>query len=163
MQKANDDFFRIHRHDVLNHLQLVQAYIQLQRLDEAMLSVSALAGWLNSISLWQQIDVLAQIMVPVAAVTSHVHLKEHHRLPHVLGVWNEELPNAWKWLDDWIKTQQIKYVNVIITGSVIDSSETPIICMLIEATERIKVAWQGRNTHDKCPDFSAIRIIVQEN
>lgn len=45
--------FRVHRHDVQNHLQLVKAYIQLNRPSDALSAVDRLAHWLTSLSLVQ--------------------------------------------------------------------------------------------------------------
>ena len=44
---------RTHRHDVLNALQLIRAYIQLQRPDAAVKVIDRTATWLQSFALWQ--------------------------------------------------------------------------------------------------------------
>lgn len=48
-----EDAFRKHRHDVMNGLQLVKAYIQLNKSDEAVAAVNRLADWFQSLALVQ--------------------------------------------------------------------------------------------------------------
>ncbi|MBX6352894.1 MAG: Spo0B domain-containing protein [Thermoflavifilum sp.] len=45
--------FRRHRHDVLNELQLIRAYIQMGRTGSALQVVDRLAAWLGTLSQWQ--------------------------------------------------------------------------------------------------------------
>lgn len=45
--------FREHRHDVLNSLQLIRAYIQVARYSDAIRVIDTTAAWLQSLSQWQ--------------------------------------------------------------------------------------------------------------
>ena len=45
--------FRLHRHDVLNDLQLIRAYIQMGRPEQALGAVDHLADWLASLGIVQ--------------------------------------------------------------------------------------------------------------
>lgn len=47
---ASQEAFHRHRHDVMNGLQLVKAYLQLHKPVEAMAAVDRLALWLHSLS-----------------------------------------------------------------------------------------------------------------
>lgn len=49
------DLFRRHRHDILNELQLVRAYTQMEQYDKAIAVTDRVALWLQSLSTWQRI------------------------------------------------------------------------------------------------------------
>ncbi|CAM3798254.1 Spo0B domain-containing protein [Alicyclobacillus pomorum] len=54
--------FRRHRHDVMNSLQLVKAYIQMEKSDKALQAVNDLADWLKSLSLVQMRSTEPQLL-----------------------------------------------------------------------------------------------------
>ncbi len=54
--------FRRHRHDVMNSLQLVKAYIQMEKPDKALHAVNDLANWLQSLSLVQMHSTEPQLL-----------------------------------------------------------------------------------------------------
>lgn len=56
MDDALVDMFRHHRHDVLNELQLVRAYLQMDKPDKALSIVDRAATWLQSLSRWHDIS-----------------------------------------------------------------------------------------------------------
>jgi hypothetical protein len=45
--------FRKHRHDILNQLQLIRAYVQIGRQPDAIRIVDETARWLQSLTMWQ--------------------------------------------------------------------------------------------------------------
>lgn len=93
--------FRAHRHEVLNGLQMVKAYLQMGRGEDAHAWVNRLAAWLHSLSLWQ-----ARL-----EAEDHEVLWTVARCPRVTAVelWPKRklarplaaaLADAWRWLDE---------------------------------------------------------------
>lgn len=95
------EVYRKHRHDILNGLQLVQGYLQLQRYDAALESVGKLTKWLHSLSLLQsRLDAGDEELFRVGAVSPHVLLrsltKGRQLDPSEVAV----LAKWWLWLDE---------------------------------------------------------------
>jgi Sensor_kinase_SpoOB-type, alpha-helical domain len=65
--------FRLHRHDVLNQLQLIRARIQMGQEEKALIVVDRMAGWLQSLSTWQSVlPEAAHSLLWCMAACSHV-------------------------------------------------------------------------------------------
>lgn len=76
-QGSAKDAFRIHRHDVQNSLQLVRAYLQLDRPERALFAVMDLSNWLTSLSLVQsKFEFAPSQVLWTAAQCPHVRLTQ---------------------------------------------------------------------------------------
>lgn len=90
--------FRAHRHDVLNQLQLVRAYVQLNRPEQALRSVDALAGWLTSIGHVQNTTQDPRLVWMVAK-TPHVTFHGVSELHDVSEEEADKLHSIGEWLE----------------------------------------------------------------
>ncbi|MFD1675001.1 Spo0B domain-containing protein [Alicyclobacillus fodiniaquatilis] len=73
----NATSFRRHRHDVLNQLQLVRAYLQMERTEDAITMIDQTAQWLQSLALWQiNFGYFGERLMWVAATCPNVYLKD---------------------------------------------------------------------------------------
>ncbi len=105
--------FRIHRHDVLNSLQLVKAYIQLNRPERAQASLDHLSQWLKSLGLWQtNISEESEALVWNASVCPNVHLDQSDSLERLDSAMREELMEAWRWLNEQANQNQVAHFSV---------------------------------------------------
>jgi hypothetical protein len=69
--------FQKHRHDVLNSLQLVQGYLQLDKTNAALTSLHKLSRWLHSLSLLQsRLPESAAALFQIAITCPHVIVEE---------------------------------------------------------------------------------------
>lgn len=104
MQQSNPAVqFRAHRHDVLNELQLIRAYLQMERPAQAVAVVDRLSTWLQSLTTWQiNAGTFGEQLMWTAAVCPHVLLESFacHKEPDDKAVeqfgkwlltWNDEL------------------------------------------------------------------------
>lgn len=92
---------RVHRHEILNGLQLVRAYIQLERPERALSAISDLSQWLQSLSLAQSaFEADAPELLWLAAECSRVRIATVEDGVH----WTESavtlLADFWRWLHE---------------------------------------------------------------
>ncbi|MCL6548749.1 MAG: Spo0B domain-containing protein [Alicyclobacillus sp.] len=93
--------FRIHRHDVLNGLQLIRGYIQLDRPAQAIASIDRLTAWLHSLGVWHaQVEQCGAHLLWTAARCPYVHLTEVIRPPAWTDALRAGTAEVWSWLND---------------------------------------------------------------
>ncbi|MDQ0188328.1 Spo0B domain-containing protein [Alicyclobacillus cycloheptanicus] len=93
--------FRVHRHDVLNYLQLVRAYIQMNRPERALEAVTELTLWLQSLSAAQSaFETIAPPLLWTAAACSHVRLGRAEAAVRWTPVLCELVSSVWRWADE---------------------------------------------------------------
>ncbi|MCL6445361.1 MAG: Spo0B domain-containing protein [Alicyclobacillus sp.] len=135
--------FRKHRHDVLNELQVVRGYLQLQRTEAALKVLDRIAGWFQSLT-------ALQLALDVQNHPEHAELVWCAAgLPHVQfrGASDDwlagdakvpDLCRCWQWLEESAGMAGLSSVPIYITRAP-DGSQ--VICQ-IERTEEIARWWE---------------------
>lgn len=141
--------FRRHRHDVMNGLQLVKAYMQLNRPGDAMEALNRLADWLSSLSAIQaSITGLQACVLWAAAECPHVWLTSLLGSPPS-DVAAEELSDCLRWLDEQANAQGIRVMRVQLqTGQT--RAEDPIsdgLVVHVEKTKETTAWWHNTGNH----------------
>ncbi len=132
--------FRKHRHDILNQLQLIRAYIQIGRMPDAIRIVDATAVWLQSLTVWQtRCKGVAERLVWIASNCPHVILRS---IDEII-VWNEDIVSeieqallsleedasdrGWTPLDLYIHNSNEKDISIQIIVKVASESQLPVV------------------------------------
>jgi hypothetical protein len=93
--------FRKHRHDVLNELQLVQGYVQLQNYAGSLGAVHRLSTWLASLSeLQAQLYEVESQILAVASGSPHVVFRSCARTRPLLEEEVSAVSNLWNSLEE---------------------------------------------------------------
>lgn len=135
--------FRHHRHDVVNALQVIRAYIQLGRSDKAIQSVDELAAWMRSLAVWQEcVKAEDEELVWNAAVCPNLQLVSAPRL-RLSDTQRREVKAAWLWLNEFAQAKGTKFVYLKLEsqwGEFGDSAERPV--MWIDRVTDTDATWR---------------------
>jgi hypothetical protein len=119
--------FRHHRHDVLNGLQLIRGYVQLNRPDDAIRTIDRLAQWIQSLSVVQSLADGHSPWFSAACQSPHVRLTQCS-LPHMERPEDDLLAEIWAWLEEQMTMHQIHEILVRIGPGTVHLSEAPMRC-----------------------------------
>lgn len=115
------DAFQKHRHDMLNHLQLVKGYQQLNRPDRAVAAVDACAKWLVSLSVLQtQVPAVFDALLWAASACPHLVVRAHRLDGDAAagaGIHAAQAATALFWLESAVVEHNIEEFTVIIQPS----------------------------------------------
>jgi len=104
--------FRHHRHDVVNSLQVIRAYIQMGRSEKAVQSVDELAAWLRSLAVWQAcVGTQDEELVWNAAVCPNLQLVSAPRITFA-ETQRREVKQAWLWLNEFAQVKGNKFIYI---------------------------------------------------
>ncbi|TDY43370.1 sensor kinase SpoOB-type protein [Alicyclobacillus sacchari] len=131
--------FRTHRHDVLNELQLIRAYLQMERPAQAVAVVDRLSTWLQSLTTWQiSAGAFGEQLMWTAAVCPHVLLDSFTcQIPPV----DDVVEQFCRWLKMWNDELSIRGQRGRLCVTV-DQSGFRIMCSDEEVVKRID-EWTG--------------------
>lgn len=107
---------RMHRHDVLNHLQLVKGYLQLHRPDRALDSLNRLVEWLASLSTLQSqcVESFAKVLW-TALACSHLRVEVHPETTSLPATLQNALSDALIWLEQATVVHNMEKLTVVLT------------------------------------------------
>lgn len=125
--------FRHHRHDVMNSLQMIRAYTQLGRMEQAIETVDRLADWLKSLSLWQNSTELEEsTLVWHAATCPQVKLTSIPSKIRLTPVMGEELMDIWTHLNTAAQELGIRGFEVQLNESGADPLDSPLLKLSVK-------------------------------
>jgi hypothetical protein len=137
LQNSSAAAFRAHRHDVLNALQLIRAYIQLNRPNDALRAVDNLATWLQSIgNLQNQLGDEHEDVLWLFVRCPHVHIRHMARFPDLCESALSELRALWYWLEEQCSNQGFRRVEVEVHHAAEEGLE-----ILLDVTEEMDSWW----------------------
>ncbi|WP_198849777.1 Spo0B domain-containing protein [Alicyclobacillus sp. SO9] len=153
--------FQKHRHDVLNSLQLVQGYLQLERTGAALTSLHKLSRWLHSLSLLQShLPESAVTLFQVAMTCPHVIVEEWCGSTAIDAdsIWSMRV--LWQRLEDVATELDVAQVMLKIAAN---SSERHVPI-------QIRVLWpkgfvdlvQAREGLESLSSLPGVRIVLDE-
>jgi hypothetical protein len=142
--------FRKHRHDVLNGLQLVKAYMQLNKPVEAMDALDRLSNWLRSLSVIQA-QCMDSNLLWAAAQCPHICVEDVQLSP-LTGPFLKEVMECLVWLDACANEQGVRRMSVRLgeTGAsyALNQGQVRKISVQLDATEETMAWWNNRPTGD---------------
>lgn len=134
--------FRHHRHDVMNFLQVVRAYVQLGRTEGAIEAVDRLAEWLKSLSLWQsKVQQEDACLVWHAATCPQVWLTEAPRVC-LNDLQRDQLRAIWSRLNTLAQSLGIRAFQVRWEEVVKEGTDT-LQVLSIEALAPVPENWKS--------------------
>lgn len=144
------DAFRKHRHDVMNGLQLVKAYMQLNKPVEAMSALDRLANWLRSLSVIQAQSMDSNLLW-AAAQCPHLCI-EGVQLSALTAPLLQELVACLGCLDACANEQGIRRMSIRL-GEIEDSVDANQgmvrkISVEIDETEETMAWWNNKPSGD---------------
>lgn len=136
--------FRHHRHDVVNFLQVMRAYTQLGKVEQALESLDLLAEWLKSLSVLQNsITSENANLVWHAATCPHVLLGSAPNLS--LGPERTELMEIWSWLNASAEELGVRafYIEIVETALCTSSNADAAYILSARPTQPMVKGWQA--------------------
>lgn len=138
------ELLRLHRHDLLNGLQLVSGYLQLNKPERALQSVDRMARWLRTISWIQAVADSAAVdgWFKASHIAPHVLL---HERPHDVAYTSElddALSHAWRWLEEMAALYGISEMRLTVVGKTNKGQSG--IEMMVETGEEEPSWWSSR-------------------
>ncbi|WDL97001.1 Spo0B domain-containing protein [Alicyclobacillus sp. ALC3] len=122
-QGSAKDAFRIHRHDVQNFLQLVRAYLQLDRPERALTTVMDLSDWLTSLSLVQsRFEFAPSIVLWTAAQCPHVRLIRAEYTTEWRRTWSKSLCEVWTFANEQAAATGVSPLSLEMSINEVDST-----------------------------------------
>lgn len=130
--------FRKHRHDVINGLQMVRAYIQLNRPERALAAMDDVSNWLASLSLWTTISADSYANLTwIAAICPRILLCA---TPNAMLLQNHQAASLARMLPEWDEAASILGVKCVRlrleNGHVQD-----ILRIVVEAAQEMRSWW----------------------
>lgn len=157
--------FRIHRHDVLNSLQLVRAYIQLDRVDRALSAVTDLSAWLQSLSLAQAVFAeSAESLLWTASACSRARLAEVVDAPRWTPTLRRDVGQVWITVNDQVALIGADAVKLRLRGT---GETAPAILVRIEVAagkpenEQLREALQTMLDNGTLYDLAEAQIGIE--
>ncbi len=122
-QGSAKDAFRVHRHDVQNFLQLVRAYLQLDRPERALSTVMDLSNWLTSLSLVQsKWEFAPSIVLWTAAQCPHVRLIRAEYMTDWRRSWSKSLCEVWTFANEQAAASGVSPLSLEVSMNEVDST-----------------------------------------
>lgn len=135
---------RLHRHDLLNGLQLVTGYLQLNKPERALRSVDRMAAWLRSISWIHAVteDTAYDGWFKVSHTAPHVLLQERPSDLTYTRTIDESLSSAWQWLEEICALHGIMEMGLVVVGKTMLGQ--PGANVIVENDEEVPEWWDSR-------------------
>lgn len=145
--------YRRHRHDVMNGLQVVRGYIQLNRPSDAIDAVDRLAAWLKSLTSIQQLVGAYGGWLSVASETPQVIVDYVSDAVEYTHNHDTQLTAVWHWLDGQCARAGVKVmvVRVLLRAGSTEANGVPAwVAVRILGTPAIE-DWWATIGRDECP------------
>jgi len=138
--------FQKHRHDVINGLQLIRAYIQMDRPARALSALDDVSRWIGSLSLWTSIvtNESSQLMW-VAASCPRILL---HSVAPTLRIGSAEAYALASLLQQWDEEASVRGVTCIVV-ELADPVHSDKVDVRLHATEEMRIWWHNEHKNNE--------------
>ncbi len=135
---------RMHRHDMLNGLQLVSGYLQLDKPERALQSLERMANWLRTVSWIQAATESTEwtAWFQASHVTPHVLLRNRPEVTALSQQQDMSLAAAWRWLEEIAALHGILEIGLDAVGKTEENGS--IIELTVDAGETVADWWSER-------------------